>query len=149
MNDQKTFNIVKQIYTNLIIVVGISLLLLYFSCGDGEPKPSSAEDGPTEYEITHIYSHFINGHFSEYVSHIASSKGKPRFYREQLINLYKQQLAEQERTYGRIDSIRVERIIKNADNSHANVYIRKYYSKSNSEEDIIQMCYTENGWAIK
>lgn len=149
MKVKQTFNIKQQAYTYLFKGMGLSLFLLLFSCGFDEPKPSTAEEGPTPYEIEHMYSHFMKGHFSEYVNHVASCKGKPRFYREQIINLYKQQLADQERLYGKIDSIRVEGIVKNKENTHANVYVRNFYHNTNSQSILLQMIYTENGWAIK
>lgn len=149
MNDTKTIHIMKQTYTNLIAVLGIGLLLLFSSCEKEENRPSSAEDGPSKEEIAHIYSHYTNHQFGEYVNHIASCKGKPRFYREQLINLYKLQFVDQEEQFGVIDSIHIERIIKSDDNKHAQVYIRHFYSKAPSEEVQLQMCYTSDGWKIK
>lgn len=149
MNDTKTIHIMKQTYTNLLAVLGIGLLLLFSSCEKEENHPSSVEDGPTKDEIAHIYSHYTNRQFSEYVNHIASCKGKPRFYRELLINLYKQQFVDQEEQFGVIDSIHIERIVKSDDNKHAQVYIRHFYSKVPSEEVLLQMCYTSDGWKIK
>lgn len=149
MNDTKTIHIMKQTYTNLVAVLGIGLLLLFSSCKKEENRPSSAEDGPSKEEIAHIYSHYTNRQFGEYVNHIASCKGKPRFYREQIINLYKQQSIDQEEQFGVIDSIHIERIVKSDDNTYAQVYIRHFYSKAPSEEVLLQMCYTSDGWKIK
>ena len=149
MNDTKTIHIMKQTYTNLIAVLGIGLLLLLSSCEKEVNRPSSVEDGPSKEEIAHIYSHYTNRQFGEYVNHIASCKGKPRFYREQIINLYKQQSIDQEEQFGVIDSIHIERIVKSDDNTHAQVYIRHFYSKAPSEEVLLQMCYTSDGWKIK
>ncbi len=143
-------NLIPQTYTQLFKMLGIGLFLMFIiSCGNNETNNSSDINGPTIEEIQHIYKHYTEGHFSEYVSHIASCQGKPRFYREQVINLYKQQLAEQREMYGTIDSITIENITKTPDHQHATVLIRHYYSKSNPEEILLQMIYTEKGWKIK
>ena len=147
MKVNSRFYILKQTYTRFL-TIGVSLFFL-FSCAETQTEQSSMESGPTKEEIHTIYTHYIKGHFSEYVSHIASCQGKPRFYKEQLINLYKQQLAEQVKKHGIIDSIKVERIDKNNTNQYANVYIRHFYDKSSSEGVLLQMVYTEKGWKVK
>ena len=149
MNDRMILNILKQTFTQLLKLLGIGLLLIVCSCTKNESDKSSDETGPTPEEVYHIYTHYIEGHFSEYVSHIASCQGKPRFYREQIINLYKQQWEELTENYGKVDSIKIERIHKSDNNEYAAVYIRQYYSKAESEEILLQMVYTEKGWKIK
>lgn len=147
MKVNSRFYILKQTYTHFL-TIGVSLFFL-FSCTKSQTEQSSMEAGPTHKEIHTIYNHYIKGHYSEYVSHIASCQGKPRFYKEQLINLYKQQLAEQLKMHGNIDSIKIERVYKSSTNQYANVYIRHFYDKSSSEEVLLQMVYTEKGWKIK
>ena len=149
MHDRMILNNLKQTYTQLLRLLGIGLLLITSSCSKRESVNSSDEAGPTPEEVYHIYNHYINGHFSEYVSHIVSCQGKPRFYREQIINLYKQQWAELTNKYGKVDSIKIERIQKGNNNEYATVYIRQYYNKVDAEEILLQMVYTEKGWKIK
>ena len=147
MKVNSRFYILKKTYTHFF-TIGVSLFFL-FSCAKSQNEQSSMEEGPTNEEIHKIYTHYIKGHYSEYVSHIASCQGKPRFYKEQLINLYKQQLAEQLKMHGNIDSIKIERVHKSSTNQYAKVYIRHFYDKSSSEEVLLQMVYTEKGWKIK
>ena len=142
----KTLN---QTYAQLKIMLSIGLLLFIISCAKEETVQSSDKDGPTPKEIQNIYSHYIKGHYSEFVSHIASIQGKPRFYREQIINLYKQQAENQIEKFGKIDSIKVERINKSSDHKFASVNIILYYKNRTTEEIILQMVYTENRWKIK
>ena len=149
MNDRMILNNFQQTYTQILKILGIGLLLVISACTKRESVSSSNETGPTPEEVHHIYTHYIDGHFSEYVSHIASCQGKPRFYREQIINLYKQQWAELTEKYGKVDSIKIERIQKNNNNEYATVYIRQYYNKAVPEEILLQMVYTEKGWKLK
>lgn len=149
MNDRMILNNFQQTYTQILKILGIGLLLVISACTKRESVGSSNETGPTPEEVHHIYNHYIDGHFSEYVSHIASCQGKPRFYREQIINLYKQQWAELTEKYGKVDSIKIERIQKNNNNEYATVYIRQYYNKAVPEEILLQMVYTEKGWKLK
>ena len=139
----------KIAYGQLKLMLTIGCFLLAVSCNKQEEYRSSAEDGPTKEEIKHIYSHYIKGHFSEFVSHIASIQGKPRFYKEQIINLYKQQAEQQAETFGKIDSVKVEQIQKAANNKYATVKLSLFYKEASPEEVILQMVYTENGWKIK
>ena len=149
MHDRMLSTPLKQTYTQILNLLGIGLFLAVTACAKPVSVPSSNETGPTPEEVHHIYSHYTEGHFSEYVSHIASCQGKPRFYREQIINLYKQQWAELTAKYGAVDSIKIERIQKNATNEHATVYIRQYYNNAAPEEILLQMIYTEKGWKLK
>ena len=83
MKVNSRFYILKKTYTHFL-TIGVSLFFL-FSCAKSQTEQSSMEEGPTNEEIHKIYTHYIKGHYSEYVSHIASCQGKPRFYREQII----------------------------------------------------------------
>ena len=149
MNERMILNNFQQTYTQILKILGIGLLLVISASTKRESVGSSNETRPTPDEVHHIYNHYIDGHFSEYVSHIASCQGKPRFYREQIINLYKQQWAELTEKYGKVDSIKIERIQKNNNNEYATVYIRQYYNKAAPEEILLQMVYTEKGWKLK
>lgn len=149
MIDKKTLNIMKQTYTQLIKILGISLLLFTNSCSKEEKQTENIEELPTVEEITHIYSLYTNGNMYDFVKHIASCQGKPQFYQEQIINLYKQQLANQESTYGKIDSIYIEQMTYNNNKTNAIVHIRHFYSNSPSEIVLIQMKKTEHGWMLK
>ena len=142
--DDTTYNIVENMLDRLealeegkIEICGVNLV----------KNPLKAKHNIGYVPDNHAVFERLTGR--EYVNHIASCQGKPRFYKEQLINLYKQQLAEQLKMHGNIDSIKIERVYKSSNNQYANVYIRHFYDKSSSEEVLLQMVYTEKGWKIK
>lgn len=149
MNDQKTFYIRKQTYTQYITTLGISLLLFLVSCADRESHPESTSALPTIEEITHIYSHYIKGDINKFVQHIASCQGKPQSYQKQIVNLYKQQRYKQEQEFGKLDSLHVEQIAHTPDSTYATVHLRTFFSKGTSETILIQMTKTSEGWMIK
>lgn len=145
-----TSNILKQTYTKLAKVFGVGLFIVFLSCESTHNNTKTfTESNPTSEEVHRIYSHYVRGHFSEFVNHIASCQGKPRFYREQIINLYKQQWITQTEQLGVIDSFHIERITLSENNKYATIFIRHYYEKAPPESVLLQMINTEKGWKIK
>ena len=144
-----TSNILKQTYTKLTKVFGVGLLVMFASCESPHTTNTLTESNLTPEEVHRIYSHYVSGHFSEYVNHIASCQGKPRFYREQIINLYKQQWITQTEQFGVVDSFHIERISLSENKKHATVFIRHFYEKVTPESLLLQMINTDKGWKIK
>ena len=144
-----TSNILKQTYTKLTKVFGVGLLVMVASCESPHTTNTLTESNLTPEEVHRIYSHYVSGHFSEYVNHIASCQGKPRFYREQIINLYKQQWITQTEQFGVVDSFHIERISLSENKKHATVFIRHFYEKVTPESLLLQMINTDKGWKIK
>ncbi len=146
MNYKILLRFLKLTYT-LSLTWGIGLFL--YSCDNSVNELSFTTKELSEVEISKIYNNYVNRNFREYTNHIASCQGKPRFYREQMINSYKQQFAEQLNNLGKIDSIKIEKIDLNNDKNHAVVHIKQYYEKSSPEVILLQFIFTSKGWMIK
>ncbi len=138
----------KKVHARMLTAICVSLILLISSCAPNDTENSS-ETAPTISEINHIYSHLIKGRYADYVKHIASCKDKPRFYREQMVNIHRVQAQQRETEMGKIDSITINRIEPHSDTRHATVYLTHHYSNAPAEEVLLQMVYTENQWMIK
>ena len=132
----------------MLTAICVSLILLISSCATNDTENTS-ETAPTISEINHIYSHLIKGRYADYVKHIASCKDKPRFYREQMVNIHRVQAQQRETEMGKIYSITINRLEPHSDTRHATVYLTHHYSNAPSEEVLLQMVYTENQWMIK
>lgn len=126
----------------------IGCFSFFTSCAESS-EPTSNQHAPSVDEIKHIYNHYIQGQYSDFVSHIASCDGKPRFYKEQIINVYRTQAQLRKEQYGEIDSISVQRIEVSPHTHHAKAYILHHYTKAPREEVLLQMVYHKNKWMIK
>ena len=139
---------VYKFCTQLLALLGI--VFFYNSCSSETSECDIKDDKLNQEVISHIYSYYTDGNLNKYVNHIASCHGKPRYYREQMIDAYKQQFTEQCNTLGSIDSFKVESITINKSGDYATVLIRNYYSNTTPVTTIIQFVNTKKqGWMIK
>ena len=141
-------NYLKKAYAKLLFTTCMSLIFLETSCTHHTTEAQN-EIAPTESEIHHIYSHLLKGSYTDYVDHIASCLDKPRFYREQMVNLHRSQAQERANEMGRIDSITINKIQPHPDTHHATIHITHHYSQAPSEEILLQMIFIDNKWMIK
>ena len=137
-----------KVHARKLTAICMSLIFLISSCATNDAENSS-ETAPTKSEINHIYSHLLKGRYADYVKHIASCKDKPRFYREQMVNIHRIHAQQREAEMGKIDSISINRIETHSDTRHATIYLTHHYSNAPAEEVLLQMVYTENQWMIK
>lgn len=143
-------NVTKLIIKDhtMVLVWSIVVCLFVFSCQEAEIK-SNNENGPTISEIKHIYSHYIKGNIKEYVKHIASCDSTSKMYVKNIIALHQTKLKTSQVECGKIDSIKICKIEKSTNKSHAKVYITHYYSNNTQEEILLQMVFKNNQWMIK
>lgn len=134
--------------TQFLMLLGI--VFFYSSCNSISSENEVKDDHLNHEVIQRIYSYYAQGNFNKYVNHIASCHGKPRYYREQMIDAYKQRFSEQTKVLGCIDSFKVESIKINETGNYATVYIRNYYRNTTPGATILQFVYSkEQGWMIK
>lgn len=134
--------------TQFLMLLGI--VFFYSSCNSTTLDNDEKDHELSQETIHRIYSYYAQGNFNKYVNHIASCHGKPRYYREQMIDAYKQQFSEQNNTLGSIDSFKVESIKMNHTGNYATVYVRNYYRNSTPGTTMLQFIYSQKqGWIIK
>lgn len=143
-----TFSILKTCVSRITLAASAGFIFIFAACQE-KPLKSDLNNGPSIEEIQHIYGHYIKGQYSDYIKHVASCKNKPRFYREQIINLYRQHDEQRKLEVGNIDSISVRHIEISPHAKHAKVFLIHHYQKAAPEEIILQMVYDEGAWHIK
>ena len=140
--------ILKTCVCCIIYVASAGFLFMLGSCTE-HSSLSDPNLGPSPDEVKHIYSHYIKGQYSDFIKHIASCENKPRFYREQIINLYRQHDEQRMQEVGPLDSISVRKIEVSPHTQHAKVFIIHHYQKAAPEEIVLQMVFDQNKWKMK
>ena len=128
----------------LRILLGCLLLL---SCS-GEVKPAESQ-GPTPEEVERIYNLFLQGRYEDYVAEMASCDSVPGFYRQQMVDLFKQHAFQQKERNGGAIKATVERMDVTPSAQQANVFLRVYYQNQTHEVVMLPMVKIGQRWRLE
>lgn len=107
-------------------------------------------EAPSPHKVEKMYQPFCIGMYEEYVSHIYSLQDKSENYRQQALNMFKQQYATIIAERKGVANFSVTRIEQSPQNPlYADAYILMHYADSTSELIVLPMVREEGKWWFK
>jgi hypothetical protein len=114
------------------------------SCSKKTPEDAAGK-AAEEY-----YNYLIEGKYDQYVAAMDNSEGVPEGYRQQLITMAKQFVAQQKEERGGLKSAkRVNSVIDSATHTKADAFLEVCYGDSTSEEVVVPMVLKDGKWKMK
>jgi len=95
------------------------------------------------------YQHLVDGEYEHFVDGRLMADSLPADYRSQLIEGYKQFIAQQQATRGGISEVRVSRAFTDSTTHYTSVLLMLCYGDSTSEEVVVPMVERNGRWRMK
>ena len=95
------------------------------------------------------YQHLVDGEYEHFVDGRLMADSLPADYRSQLIEGYKQFIAQQQATRGGISEVRVSRAFTDSTTHYTSVLLMLCYGDSTSEEVVVPMVERNGCWRMK
>ena len=95
------------------------------------------------------YQHLVDGEYEHFVDGRLMADSLPADYRSQLIEGYKQFIAQQQATRGGISEVRVSRAFTDSTTHYTSVLLMLCYGDSTSEEVVVPMVERDGRWMMK
>lgn len=95
------------------------------------------------------YQHLVDGEYELFVDGRLMADSLPADYRSQLIEGYKQFIAQQQATRGGISEVRVSRAFTDSTTHYTSVLLMLCYGDSTSEEVVVPMVERNGCWRMK
>lgn len=95
------------------------------------------------------YQHLVDGEYEHFVGGRLMADSLPADYRSQLIEGYKQFIAQQQATRGGISEVRVSRAFTDSTAHYTSVLLMLCYGDSTSEEVVVPMVERNGCWRMK
>jgi hypothetical protein len=95
------------------------------------------------------YQHLVDGEYEHFVDGRLMADSLPADYRSQLIEGYKQFIAQQQATHGGISEVRVSRAFTDSTTHYTSVLLMLCYGDSTSEEVVVPMVERNGRWRMK
>ena len=95
------------------------------------------------------YQHLVDGEYEHFVDGRLMADSLPADYRSQLIEGYKQFIAQQQATRGGISEVRVSRAFTDSTANYTSVLLMLCYGDSTSEEVVVPMVERNGCWRMK
>ena len=95
------------------------------------------------------YQHLVDGEYEHFVDGRLMADSLPADYRSQLIEGYKQFIAQQQATRGGIGEVRVSRAFTDSTTHYTSVLLMLCYGDSTSEEVVVPMVERNGCWRMK
>ena len=95
------------------------------------------------------YQHLVDGEYEQFVDGRLMADSLPADYRSQLIEGYKQFIAQQQATRGGISEVRVSRAFTDSTTHYTSVLLMLCYGDSTSEEVVVPMVERNGCWRMK
>jgi len=117
--------------------------LLFAACNDvsKEEQAALAAKG--------YYTHLISGEYDAFLEGRAMGDSLPDDYRSQLIEGYKQYIAQQQSARQGIKEVRVSRAYTDSLAHYTNVLLMLCYGDSTTEEVVVPMVECQGRWMMK
>jgi len=122
----------------------VSLVFLGADCGNGPSKEELAGLAAKGY-----YQHLIAGEYEQFVEGRLMADSLPADYRLQLIEGYKQFVAQQLEARKGIQEVSVSRAYTDSLADYTNVLLMLCYGDSTTEEVVVPMVERDGRWRMK
>lgn len=114
----------------------------------------AACSSPTREELASLaakgyYQHLIEGDFDHFLEGRVMADSLPDDYRSQLIDGYSQFLAQQVKSRGGINEVRISRAYTDSTQQYTSVLLMLCYGDSTSEEVVVPMVERNGRWMMK
>ena len=114
----------------------------------------AACSSPTREELASLaakgyYQHLIEGDYNHFLEGRLMADSLPDDYRSQLIDGYSQFLAQQVKSRGGINEVRISRAFTDSTQQYTSVLLMLCYGDSTSEEVIVPMVEHNGRWMMK
>ena len=115
----------------------------------------AACSGPSKEEMASLaakgyYEHLIKGETEQFLAGKAGSDSLPESYRSQLLDAYRQFVAQQEQNHLGIQEVRVVRAQTDSLADYTNVFLTLCFGDSTNEEVVVPMIEQGKGrWRMK
>ena len=129
----------------LVCLAGlVSLVILGAACGNGPSKEELAGLAAKGY-----YQHLVAGEYEQFVEGRFMADSLPADYRSQLIEGYKQFVAQQMEARKGIQEVSVSRAYTDSLAGYTNVLLMLCYGDSTTEEVVVPMVERDGRWMMK
>jgi hypothetical protein len=122
----------------------VSLVILGAACGNGPSKEELAGLAAKGY-----YQHLVQGEYEQFVEGRLMADSLPADYRLQLIEGYKQFVAQQLEARKGIQEVSVSRAYTDSLADYTNVLLMLCYGVSTTEEVVVPMVERDGRWMMK
>lgn len=122
----------------------VSLVILGAACGNGPSKEELAGLAAKGY-----YQHLVAGEYEQFVEGRFMADSLPADYRSQLIEGYKQFVAQQLEARKGIQEVSVSRAYTDSLAGYTNVLLMLCYGDSTTEEVVVPMVERNGRWMMK
>ena len=122
----------------------VSLVFLGAACGNGPSKEELAGLAAKGY-----YLHLVQGEYEQFVEGRFMADSLPDDYRSQLIEGYKQFVAQQLEARKGIQEVSVSRAYTDSLAGYTNVLLMLCYGDSTTEEVVVPMVERDGRWMMK
>lgn len=122
----------------------VSLVILGAACGNGPSKEELAGLAAKGY-----YQHLVAGEYEQFVEGRFMADSLPADYRSQLIEGYKQFVAQQMEARKGIQEVSVSRAYTDSLAGYTNVLLMLCYGDSTTEEVVVPMVERNGRWMMK
>jgi hypothetical protein len=118
-------------------------LLLLSACCDPTPEElaSLAAKG--------YYEHLIKGEYEQFLEGKADVRSLPTAYRTQLLDAYKQFVAQQESAHHGIHDVRIVNAKTDTLQNNINVFLVLCFGDSTNEQVVVPMVCRDGAWCMK
>lgn len=120
------------------------LVLLFAACSSDPTKEELAGLAAQGY-----YQHLIEGDYEHFIEGRQLADSLPADYRSQLIEGYKQFVAQQQAARGGISEVRVSRAFTDSTAHYTSVLLLLCYGDSTTEEVVVPMVERNGRWMMK
>lgn len=130
-----------RIFSTLLLAVA---LLALTAC-----EPKAQEEKHYDY-VTELYAPYLKGDYEGFASHMLSVNDKTDAYRQQVVNMLKQQREITDSLHSGIVGIEVLKVESPAAiPDYASAYILHRYGDGTSEQVILQLIKSDDKWWIR
>ena len=125
-------------------LVYLILIVIVVACSTGVSREEQAALAAKGY-----YTHLVQGEYEQFVEGRFMADSLPADYRSQLIEGYKQFVAQQLETRKGIQEVSVSRAYTDSLAGYTNVLLMLCYGDSTTEEVVVPMVERDGRWMMK
>jgi hypothetical protein len=120
--------------------------LLFFLCGCSHPSSEEL----ASLAAKGYYDHLVSGEYESFFEGMDQSEMMNEVhYRSQLIDNYRQFMAEQDSAHGGIREVRIVRASTDSIQKFTNVFLMLCFGDSTNEEIVVPMVERNGSWRMK